>query len=140
MLNGTRTPLMAFALVAMTLPATAVMAKNFAVNPTSELVATKAQLAIKSPASNACPATAQLAGWIFTNKPGTVRYLMARKGGSVQGPFEIEAVPSQNGAMASFSRTINIVTAIDTEYRLLVADGTGKVLSNWAPLKANCKF
>ena len=99
-----------------------------------------AQLAIKSPAINACPANAKMTGWIMTSKPGTVSYMIAKKGGGVSGPFQAEAVKSVNGGMASFSRNLAIHQAIDAEYRILVADGTGKVMSNWAPLRASCKI
>ena len=34
--------------------------------------ALSATLPIKSPATNACPASAAVAGWIVTNKPGKV--------------------------------------------------------------------
>jgi hypothetical protein len=80
-----------------------------------------------------------MTGWIMTTKPGIVSYMMVRKGGSVSGPFQIQAVASANGGMATFSQNIQIVTAIDAEYRILVAGGSG-IVSNWAPLKASCKF
>ena len=99
-----------------------------------------ALLAIKSPKVNACPTQARMAGWITTNKPGTISYMIAKKGGAVSGPYQLEAVKSKNVAMASFSRKLPISQAIDTEYRILVADGTGKVMSNWVPLRASCKI
>jgi copper(I)-binding protein len=102
--------------------------------------AASAMLAIKSPSVNACPAQAKVTGWIMTNKPGAVSYMIARKGGGVSGPHQAQAVPSAKGAMATFSRTMTIHNAIDAEYRILVADGTGKVMSNWAPLRASCKI
>lgn len=99
-----------------------------------------ALLAIKSPKVNACPTQAKMAGWITTTKPGPISYMIAKKGGSVSGPYTLNAVKSSNGAMASFSRNMPIHQAINTEYRILVADGTGKVMSNWVPLKASCKI
>lgn len=103
------------------------------------MVVTSAQLAIKSPASNACPAPAKLTGWVFTSKPGPVSYMIVRKGGSVTGPFKTEAVKSASGAMATISRSFEVKTAINAEYRILVA-GSGGIGSNWAPLKASCKI
>ncbi len=99
-----------------------------------------ALLAIRSPKVNMCPTQAKLAGWITTNKPGPVSYMIAKKGGAVSGPYQLNAVESSNGAMASFSRNLPIHQAIDTEYRILVADGSGKVMSQWVPLKASCKI
>lgn len=101
---------------------------------------TSAQLAIKSPATNACPTKAKMTGWIMTNKPGKVSYMLVRQGGSVAGPYTLDAVPAANGGgMASFTRMLNIDTAIDTQYRILLSDGTGRG-SNWAPLRASCKI
>lgn len=101
---------------------------------------TGAQLAIKSPAVNACPANASMAGWIHTNKPGTVSYMIAKKGGGVSGPYTIQAVASANGGMASFSRQLEIHQPINAEYRILVSGTNGKVMSNWVPLRASCKI
>jgi hypothetical protein len=121
-------------------PAGIAEAGNFKAPEGEGFKATGAMIAIKSPASNACPAQARMKGWIMTNKPGAVSYMIARKGGGVSGPFQAQAVPSANGAMATISRDMEIVQAIDAEYRILVADGNGKVMSNWAPLKANCSI
>ena len=81
-----------------------------------------------------------MTGWIMTNKPGTVSYMIAKKGGGVSGPYQANAVPSAKGAMATFSRNLMIHQAFNAEYRILVADGAGNVLSNWAPMKASCKI
>ena len=102
--------------------------------------AISAQLAIKSPKVNVCPATATMAGWIQTSKPGQVSYMIAQKGGSVSGPFTLEAVEAVNGGMASFSKSFQVHNAINTEYRILVSGSDGKVMSNWVPLKASCKI
>jgi hypothetical protein len=128
------------AAIAFFLPGGIAAAGNFKAPEAESFKATGAMIAIKSPASNACPAQARMKGWIMANKPGAVSYMIARKGGGVSGPFQAEAVPSANGAMATISRDMQIVSAIDAEYRILVADGTGKVMSNWAPLKANCSI
>ena len=105
----------------------------------SPMIVKSAQFAIKSPASNACPAAAKSTGWIFTSKPGPVSYMIARKGGGVAGPFTALAVEGPGGPVATISRNFEVISAIDTEYRLLVA-GSGGVVSNWAPLKASCKI
>ena len=101
---------------------------------------TAAQLAIKSPNVNVCPANASMTGWVHTNKPGKVSYMLAKKGGDVSGPFTVDAVKSVNGGIASFSKNFQVLQAIDTEYRILVSDVDGKVMSNWVPLKASCKI
>lgn len=108
--------------------------------PNAKFTAVSAQLAIKSPNVNVCPTGAKMAGWIHTNKPGEVSYMIARKGGGVSGPFTVSAVESVNGGMASFSRQLDIHQAVDTEYRILVSGTDGKVMSNWAPLRASCKI
>ncbi|WP_421725881.1 hypothetical protein [Bauldia sp.] len=98
----------------------------------------KAQLAIKGPTTTVCPNQATISGWVFTNYAGPVQVMIARKGQGVGQPTTIEAKPAASGQfIASFSRTLPIVTAIDAEYRLLVSGGSG-VVSNWVPLKASC--
>ncbi len=114
--------------------------QNFKALGDEAFAAKSTQLAIKSPAVNVCPAEAKMSGWILTNKPGKVSYMIAKKGGGVSGPFTIEAVKSVNGGMASFSSKINIHQPVDTQYRILVAGTNGKVMSNWVPLKASCKL
>ncbi|MCB1386109.1 MAG: hypothetical protein KDJ80_09240 [Nitratireductor sp.] len=104
------------------------------------LKAIGAQLAIKSPAVNVCPATAKMALWIQTNKPGPVSYMIAQKGGVVTGPYTVEAVKSATGGMASVSKNLQIEKAVDTEYRVLVSGADGKVMSQWVPLRASCKI
>lgn len=99
----------------------------------------KAQLAIKSPGVNACPTHAKISGWIFTNKPGPVTYMIVRRGGQVGAPRTITAVKGAGGYIASFTRTFEIHNAIDAQYRILVSN-SGGVVSNWAPLKASCKI
>lgn len=100
----------------------------------------KAQLGIKGPASKACPAQATISGWVFTNYAGPVQVMIARKAQGVGQPMTIEAKPAAGGQfVASFSKVLPIVTAIDAEYRLLVGGGSA-VTSNWVPLKASCTF
>jgi len=114
--------------------------ENLAVPTEAKFKPISAQLAIKSPKVNVCPTDATMAGWIHTNKPGTVSYMIARKGGTVSGPFQLQAVKSVNGGMASFSKTFPIHAAINAEYRILVSGSDGKVMSNWVPLTASCKI
>lgn len=114
--------------------------QNIKLPTNAKFKATGAQLAIQSPKVNVCPATAKMAGWIHTNKPGKVSYMIAKKGGGVSGPFTINAVKSVNGGMASFSKSFQIHQAISAEYRILVSGTNGKVMSNWVPLHASCKI
>ena len=100
----------------------------------------KAQLDIKGPKTAACPNEATVTGWVFTNYPGMVQVMVARKGQGVGAPVMIEAKPAANGQyMAVYSRKVAISGPIDAEYRLLVGGGAG-IVSNWAPLKASCSF
>lgn len=124
---------------AIALSAPAFAGQKLAAPQDAPLTVKSAQFAIKSPASNACPAPAKSTGWIFTSKPGSVSYMIARKGGGVAGPFTAQAIKTATGGMATISRNFEVKSAIDTEYRILVA-GSGGVVSNWAPLKASCKI
>ncbi|MEM9999647.1 MAG: hypothetical protein AAF940_02090 [Pseudomonadota bacterium] len=131
------TALMALGALAIASPA---FAGNDLAAPTEGKMKVKsAQLGIQSPATNVCPTTAKMKGWIHTTKAGTVQYMMIRKGGSVSGPFSVQAKKSAGGYMAEFSRTLNIVAAIDAEYRIAVSN-SGGIVSNWVPLKANCSI
>ncbi|WP_417409448.1 hypothetical protein [Hoeflea sp.] len=125
--------------VAIAISAPAFAGQKLAAPQEGPMIVKSAQFAIKSPASNACPAPAKSTGWIFTSKPGPVSYMIVRKGGAVAGPFKAEAVKAASGAMATISRSFEVTSAIDAEYRILVA-GSGGVASNWAPLKASCKI
>lgn len=130
----------AFVVGGMVTSAAIASSQNIKLPSSVELKATSAQLAIKSPTVNVCPASAKMAGWIHTNKPGSVSYMIAKKGGGVSGPYTVEAVEAVNGAMASFSRNLEIHQAIDTQYRILVSGSGGSVMSNWVPLKASCNL
>jgi hypothetical protein len=100
----------------------------------------KAQLGIKGPTTNICPNEATTTGWVFTDFPGKVQVMIARKGQGVGAPFTIQAKKAANGQyMATFSRKVPIMAPINAEYRLLVSGGSG-VMSNWVPLKASCKI
>ncbi len=105
----------------------------------TKLKVVKAQLAIKSPDQGICPMPAKMTGWIFTSKPGKVQYMIAKKGGTVSGPYTANSVKGSNGIhIASFSRTFDVHHSINAEYRILVGKKYGKTLSNWAPLNASC--
>ncbi|MEM9332981.1 MAG: hypothetical protein AAGA53_16790 [Pseudomonadota bacterium] len=121
------------------LPSTTAMAGNFIDGGQAKMKVKKAQLAIKSPNAAGCPAEAKMTGWIFTNKPGTVHYMIARKGGSVSGPYAIQAVKGSNGLnVASFTRQFPVHNSINAEYRILIGAKYQKTLSNWAPLNVSC--
>lgn len=101
------------------------------------LVPTKIQLGIISPPDNACPGNGKLTAWVQSNKPGTINIMIVRKGGNVAGPYAVNTVKGANGiVMGNFTQNLAVATPIDAEYRVVVA-GTN-VVSNWAPLRAEC--
>lgn len=107
------------------------------------LKATKVQMAIKNPIVNTCPTNAVMNIWIFTNKPGPVSYMMAKKGGSVSGPFTLQAKKGNNGVhMATFSKVFEMHQPFKAEYRVLIAgkNGAPNIMSNWVQMKASCKI
>lgn len=109
----------------------------------SPLKAIKVQMAIKNPATKACPAKATMNIWIFTNKPGPVSYMMVKKGGSVSGPFTLQAKKGNNGVhMATFSKVYEMHQPFSAQYRVLIAgkNGAPNIMSNWVTMKASCKF
>jgi hypothetical protein len=100
----------------------------------------KAQLGIKGPTTTACPNEAKVTGWVFTNYAGKVQIMIARKGQGVGQPITIETKKAANGQyVATYSKTVPILTPVNAEYRLLVGGGSG-VVSNWVPLKATCSL
>lgn len=129
------------AAIATAATVTTVSAGNLLNPQEPDFKVTKAQLAIKSPIVNVCPTPAKMTGWIFTNQEGEFQYMIARKGGTVSGPFTAQSEKGANGLyMASFSKTFDVHHKIDAEYRILVGEKYGKTLSNWAPLQASCKI
>ena len=95
-------------------------------------------LAIKSPATNACPANAKLKAWIYTTKAGPVRYMMIRHGQGA-GPIQTVMAKKINGNyVAEISRTLSIHHKIDAKYRIAARGAGDYRFSNWVPLKANC--
>lgn len=118
---------------------TVVQANDFVSGGQPKMKVNKAQLAIKNPEVEGCPIPVKMTGWIFTNKPGTVQYMIARKGGNVVGPYEAEAVKGANGIhIASFTQEFPVFATTDVQYRILIGKKYGKTLSNWAPLNVNC--
>lgn len=102
------------------------------------LKVTKLQLGIQSPKTNACPTQGRLNVWVFTNKAGEVPVYVAREGGSVAGPFVVEAKETGNGTyMGTLAKILQIQQPIDARYRASAPQY--EQLSNWVPLKASCK-
>ncbi|MGB7335555.1 MAG: hypothetical protein WBD01_07180, partial [Salaquimonas sp.] len=120
--------------------ATIASSRNTAPSQTAETNVTSAQLAIKSPRLNVCPSSAKMSGWIHTNQPGKISYVIAKKDGALMGPYTLEAVKSVNGGMASFSTELEINDATETEYQIQVAHSGAKTVSQWTPLKARCQI
>ncbi|MCB1474110.1 MAG: hypothetical protein H6878_07940 [Rhodobiaceae bacterium] len=133
------TKLIAAALISLATVSTALAGQDVAAPQDVPFKVEKAQLAIKSPGVNVCPANARMSGWIFTNKAGPVTYMIVRKGGQVGAPQTIQAIKGPAGYVASFTNTFEIQNAIAAEYRILVSN-SGGIVSNWAPLKASCKI
>ncbi len=110
---------------------------DFKVGNPGKVVPTKIQLGIISPADNVCPGNGKLTAWVQSNKPGTINIMLVRKGGNVAGPYAVNTVKGANGiVMGSYTQNLMINTPVDAEYRVVVA-GTD-VVSNWAPLYAEC--
>lgn len=102
-----------------------------------KLVPTSIQLGIVSPPDNACPGKGKLTAWVQSNKPGTINIMLVRKGGNVAGPYAVTTVKGADGIiMGNYTQHLAINAPIDAEYRVVVA-GTD-VVSNWAPLVADC--
>jgi hypothetical protein len=102
-----------------------------------KLVPTKIQLGITSPAENICPGNGKLTAWVQSNKPGTINIMIVKQGGNVAGPYAVNTVKGANGIiMGSYTQNLIINNPVDAKYRVVVA-GTD-VVSNWAPLVAEC--
>ena len=111
---------------------------NFQQGGSGPLNVNSVDLAIKSPASNACPADAAMAFWIYTNKPGTISYMTIREGVGA-GPVQTAQATKVNGKyVAAISRTLSINAKIDTRYRIAARGAGDYRFSNWVPLRANC--
>lgn len=124
-------------LVATAALAGAAQAFDFKAGNSGKLVPTKIQLGIISPADNICPGNGKLTAWVQSNKPGTINIMIVKKGGNVAGPYAVNTVKGANGIiMGSYAQNLAINNPVDAEYRVVVA-GTD-VVSNWAPLYAEC--
>ncbi len=102
------------------------------------LKVTSAMMAIQSPATNACPTDAKMKAWIYTNKAGPVSYMIIRHGQGV-GAVKTATTKKVNGLyVAEISNTFAVHHSIDAQYRIAARAAGDYVLSNWAPLNANC--
>jgi hypothetical protein len=63
-------------------------------------------LAIKSPATNACPANAKLKAWIYTTRAGPVTYMMIRHGQGAGTPKVVMAKKVGGKYVAEISQTL----------------------------------
>jgi hypothetical protein len=88
---------------------------NFQQGGSGPLKVESATLAIKSPASNACPANAVVKAWIYTNKAGPVNYMMIRHGQGAGMPQTVMAKKVNGKYVAEISRTITIHQKIDAQ-------------------------
>jgi hypothetical protein len=111
---------------------------NFQVGGSRPLQVESAMLAIKSPATNACPANAIMKAWIYTNKAGPVTYMMIRHGQGAGTPKVVMAKKVNGKYVAEISRTLSIHHKIDAKYRIAARGAVDYRFSNWVPLKANC--
>jgi hypothetical protein len=130
------------ALVASSFVASAALAGpgDFQVGGNGPNKVLKAQLGIQGPATNTCPNEAKVTGWVFTNYAGKVQIMIARKGQGVGQPITLDTKKAANGQyVATYSKTVPILTPVDAEYRILVGGGSG-IMSNWVPLKAKCSI
>ena len=68
--------------------------------------------------------------------------MIAREGGSVGQPFTLQTKKVGPGKyLATYTKTGNIVNAINAKYRVLATTLTGQNnVSSWVPLKASCKI
>lgn len=111
---------------------------NFQQGGNGPLLVKSAMLAIKSPASNVCPANASMKAWVYTTRAGQISYMMIRHGQNA-GTVQTATAKKVGGKyVAEISRSFTIHNTIDAKYRI-AAKGQGDFqFSNWVPLKANC--
>ncbi|WP_421856512.1 hypothetical protein [Oricola sp.] len=111
---------------------------NFQQGGSGPLKVESVMIGIKSPASNACPANATAKFWIYTNKPGTVSYMTIREGVGASAVKTVQAKKVNGKYVAAVSQQMVIEKKINTRYRVAAKGAGDYMLSNWAPLKANC--
>ncbi len=105
------------------------------------LRATNVQAGIINPITNTCPAKATMSIWIITNKPGPVSYMIAKKGGNVSGPFTLQSKKGNHGmSVATFTKKYEMHQPFNAEYRVLIPQKSGNLMSNWVHMKASCKI
>jgi hypothetical protein len=66
-----------------------------------------------------------------------ITFLLVRNTGTVAGPYTVQTKKYGNEYRASWGKTLNLVTSINTKYRAVVTH-SGKKGSRWVPLKASC--
>jgi hypothetical protein len=76
-------------------------------------------------------------GLFRANKKGPITFLLVRNTGTVSGPFTVQTKKYGNEFRASWGKTLNLATSINTKYRAVVTH-SGKKGSRWVPLKAKC--
>ena len=107
--------------------------------PPIPMKVSKVQFGINGPKTKACPATAKLMAWFFTDKPGKVRFRILRSTGGVSSQITVEAKKTASGKfIAAFSRKVEITTPVDAKFRIKVQGSAAE--SNWVPLKSDCKY
>jgi len=126
------------AAVATAIATSAMAGGNFQQGGSGPLKVTSTLLAIKSPATNACPAKAKVKVWIYTNKAGPVQYMMIRHGQGAGMPQTVTAKKLNGKYVAEITQIITIHQKIDAQYRIAARGAGDYRFSNWAPLKANC--
>ncbi|MFZ2102827.1 MAG: hypothetical protein WAU86_19910 [Oricola sp.] len=128
----------ALAAIAAVLTTGALAGGQFQQGGSGPLEVESAMLAIKSPATNACPANAKMKAWIYTNKAGPVSYMMIRHGQGA-GPVKTVVAKKINGKfVAEISHVIVVQHKIDAQYRIAARGAGDYRFSDWVPLKANC--
>jgi len=133
------TAMIALVLSSVSAQAISVPGTNLKTNSDPNFQVTKIQLAIKQGTNGACPVVAEMTGWVFTNKPGTFQYFLARKGGAISGPFTLQSKKGSDGlSAATFSRTLNISQSTNAEYKILLAGDYGNATGKWVPMRVKC--
>ena len=103
----------------------------------AKMKANNATLAIKSPAGNVCPGQAKLSVFFRATKKGKITFLLVRDKGQVSGPYTVQTKKYGNEYRASYSKSFNVLTPVNTRYRAVVTHSDKKG-SRWVPLKASC--
>ena len=95
-------------------------------------------MGIKTPAGKNCPANAKLKAWVYTNRGGTIRYMMIRHGQGA-GTVQTAVAKKVNGKyVAEISKNFTIQQPIDAQYRIAARGANQYQFSNWVPVKRSC--